>query len=128
MSEEVASLTIFGMSTSARETRAARAVKVRVTRETLVVDLLDGRTIMVPLAWYPRLQHGTVQERNRWRLIGRGEGIHWPDLDEDLGVDALLEARPSGESHASFQRWLASRSGTRSTRRTPHTPRKPGRG
>ncbi len=94
------------MSTSTAE---ARAQNVAVTEDALVVDLSDGRTISVPLAWYPRLLHGTPAERGRWRLIGRGEGIHWPDLDEDLSVEGLLAGRPSGESQRSFRRWLESR-------------------
>jgi hypothetical protein len=79
---------------------------VRVVDDALSVDLVDGRTISVPLAWYPRLAHGTPDERNRWRLIGEGEGIHWPDLDEDISVEGLLAGRPSGESDASLRRWL----------------------
>jgi len=63
----------------------------------------------VPLAWYPRLLHGTPAERDRWRLIGRGEGIHWPELDDDISVEGLLAGRPSGESQRSFARWLAGR-------------------
>jgi hypothetical protein len=73
------------------------------------VDLVDGRTVAVPVAWYPRLAHGSASERANWRLIGRGEGIHWPDLDEDISVDSLLAGRASGESQASLQRWLEGR-------------------
>src|SRR5437868_1037667 len=97
------------MSTSATERRAAFATSVTVSDDALVVDLDDGRTLSVPLAWYPRLAHGTPTERGHWRLIGRGEGIHWPDLDEDISVDGLLAGRPSGESQRSFARWLAAR-------------------
>jgi hypothetical protein len=75
----------------------------------LVVDLVDGRTITVPLAWYPRLTHGSPAERAHWRLIGEGEGIHWPDLDEDIGIDGLLAGRRSGETQASLRRWLEGR-------------------
>ncbi len=82
---------------------------VTVTDDSLTVDLADGRTLSVPLAWYPRLVHGTPEERNHWRLIGDGEGIHWPDLDEDLSVEGLLLGRPSSESHRSLQRWLDER-------------------
>ncbi|HEX5436474.1 MAG TPA: DUF2442 domain-containing protein [Gemmatimonadaceae bacterium] len=85
------------------------AQHIAVTDETLAVDLVDGRTISVPLAWYPRLMHGTPAERARWRLIGRGEGIHWPDLDEDISVENLLSGAGSGESQRSFQRWLERR-------------------
>jgi hypothetical protein len=85
------------------------AVTVQVTADTLTVDLSDGRSISVPLAWYPRLSHGTAAERANWRLIGRGEGVHWPDLDEDISVDNLLGGARSGESPKSFERWLAAR-------------------
>ena len=85
------------------------AVAVRVTTDTLTVDLADGRSISVPLAWYPRLGHGAAAERANWRLIGRGEGVHWPDLDEDISVDNLLSGARSGESAQSFTRWLESR-------------------
>ena len=98
------------MSTLLTEIQVAKAQQVTVTDDSLTVDLTDGRTISAPLAWYPRLVHGTLQERNNWRLIGDGEGIHWPDLDEDLSVEGLLLGRPSGESQRSFQRWLDERS------------------
>jgi hypothetical protein len=99
------------MSTSRlpSDTNEARARGVSVTEDTLVVDLVDGRTIAVPLTWYPRLAYGTPAERARWRFIGDGEGIHWPDLDEDLSVEGLLAGRRSGETQASLQRWLQSR-------------------
>jgi len=97
------------MSTSQTDLRAAQAENVQVTEDYLVVDLSDGRTVSVPIAWYPRLECGTNAERSNWRLIGRGEGIHWPDLDEDISVEGLLAGRASGESQASFQRWLKSR-------------------
>lgn len=76
---------------------------------TLAVQLDDGRAISVPLAWYPRLLHATTEERDNWRLIGKGQGIHWNDLDEDISVEGLLAGRPSGESQASFGRWLEAR-------------------
>ncbi|OGO45316.1 MAG: hypothetical protein A2W37_03940 [Chloroflexi bacterium RBG_16_63_12] len=97
------------MTTLQTEIQIAKAQNVTVTDDSLTVDLTDGRTISVPLAWYPRLVHSTPQERNNWRLIGNGEGIHWPDLDEDLSVEGLLLGRPSGESQRSFQRWLDER-------------------
>jgi hypothetical protein len=75
----------------------------------LTVDLEDGRTLTVPVGWYPRLAHGTPVERRRWRLIEGGTGIHWPGLDEDVSVEGLLAGRPSGESQSSFRRWLAER-------------------
>jgi hypothetical protein len=77
------------------------------------VDLADGRTITAPLVWFPRLKHGTAAERANWRLIGAGEGIHWPQLDEDISVESLLAGRPSGETQDSLRRWLDQRSGTR---------------
>jgi uncharacterized protein DUF2442 len=97
------------MSSSPTELRPAQARHVAVTDDTLTVDLIDGRTVSVPVAWYPRLSHGSRTERSNWRLIGRGEGIHWPDLDEDISVESLLAGRPSGESQTSLERWLRSR-------------------
>ena len=64
---------------------------------------------MVPLAWYPRLMHATESERENWRLIGNGYGIHWEDLDEDISVEGLLLGKLSGESRTSFKRWLSGR-------------------
>ena len=87
----------------------ARAQRVSLTTDALVVELVDGRTLTVPLAWYPRLAHGTATERANWRLIGEGEGIHWPDVDEDISVEGLLAGRRSGETQASLRRWLESR-------------------
>ncbi|MCA9451225.1 MAG: DUF2442 domain-containing protein [Nitrospira sp.] len=89
------------------------AQDVKVTDDTLSVDLGDGRTISVPLAWFPRLVHGTPKERNNWRLIGRGEGIHWEDLDEDISIEGLLAGHPSGESQTSFKKWLDQRNSSR---------------
>jgi hypothetical protein len=80
-----------------------------ITDDALTVDLSDGRTLSVPLAWYPRLWHGTEAERNNWRLIGKGVGIHWPDLDEDISVEGLILGKPSNESQKSLQQWLAQR-------------------
>ena len=82
---------------------------VSVTDDDLIVALTDGRSVSVPLAWYPRLQHGTPEERNHWRLVGGGDGIHWPDLDEDISVSGLVAGRPSGESARSLERWLKTR-------------------
>ena len=89
---------------------ASLAQAARVTQDTLHVDLADGRTISVPLVWYPRLLHATAEERKNWRLIGKGRGIHWEAIDEDISVDGLLAGRPSAESQASFKKWLGSRS------------------
>lgn len=98
-----------GMSTSASDVRPTLAEDVKVTRDELRVVLSDGRTIAVPLAWYPRLLHGTPEERARWRLIGRGSGIHWEALDEDISVSGLLAGFPSGESQESLRKWLNAR-------------------
>lgn len=87
----------------------ATARSVEVTETELKVELEDGRRVVVPLAWYPRLAHGTFKERNHWRLIGRGDGIHWPDLDEDISVEGILAGKHSMESQRSFKRWLESR-------------------
>jgi hypothetical protein len=86
-----------------------RATSVRVSDDALIVDLSDGRTVSAPLAWYPRLLHGTATEREDHELIGAGLGIHWPKLDEDISVEGILAGRGSHESRESFKRWLASR-------------------
>lgn len=98
------------MTISAVEIEVPNAESVMVTEDTLSVDLSDGRTISVPLAWFPRLVHATPEERSNWRLIGKGRGIHWEDLDEDISVEGLLAGKPSGESQDSFKRWLNQRS------------------
>jgi hypothetical protein len=82
---------------------------IEATDDALSVELVDGRTVSVPLLWFPRLAHGSPAERANWRLIGRGEGIHWPDLDEDISIANLLAGKPSGESQRSLKRWLESR-------------------
>lgn len=97
------------MTTLAVEFEIPDAVDVSITEDTLNVELSDGRSISVPLEWYPRLVHAAQDERNNWRLIGRGHGIHWEDLDEDISVESLLAGKPSGESQASFKEWLAER-------------------
>ena len=86
-----------------------RTTSVRVTDDALIVDLNDGRTVLAPLAWYPRLLHGTTAERGDHQLIGEGLGIHWPQLDEDISVEGILAGRRSHESKDSFEQWLASR-------------------
>jgi len=98
------------MNTLAVEIRMSEALNVLLTDDTLSVDLSDGRSISVPIAWFPRLLHSTEQKRNNWRLIGRGQGIHWEDLDEDISIEGLIAGRPSGESQESFKKWLAKRS------------------
>ena len=82
---------------------------VNFSEDSMIVQLDDGRALSVPLAWYPRLLHGTQQEREKFELIGDGEGIHWPDLDEDISVEGLLAGRRSAESDASLARWLEKR-------------------
>jgi hypothetical protein len=85
------------------------AVDLSVTRSTLTVAFADGRSLSVPLAWYPRLVQATEAERAHWQLLGGGYAIEWPDLDEHIGVAALLAGHRSGESPASLQRWMSSR-------------------
>ena len=85
------------------------AQDVRFSDDDFTVDLSDGRTITIPLAWFPRLFHGTPAERANWRWIGRGIGVHWPELDEDIAVEDLVLGRPSGEGQESLRRWLAAR-------------------
>ena len=97
------------MTTSVTETTIPLATAVVVTDDTLTVELTDGRSISAPLAWYPRLLHASSAERRKWQLIARGEGIHWPDVDEDISVASLIAGRPSNENAASLQRWLAGR-------------------
>ena len=94
---------------TATELVTARVTNVEVTDDTLAVDLEDGRTISVPIGWYPRLAHGTPVERAHYEISGAGYGIHWPELDEDIGVEGLLRGRKSLESPVSFARWLAQR-------------------
>ena len=99
------------MSSSLVEPRRPEALHVVVTDDTLTVDLVDGRSLSVPVAWYPRLAHGTAAERANWSVIGRGEGIHWQDLDEDISIEGLLAGRGSVESQASLEKWLRARAG-----------------
>ncbi len=94
------------MSTSIIEIQVSNATAVEVTDDRLRVELDDGRTISAPLGWYPRLLHATQTERDNHRLIGNGEGIHWPDLDEDIRVEDLIAGRRSQESQASLEKWL----------------------
>lgn len=97
------------MAISRADTGIPNAVAVQVTDEALTVELADGRTIAVPLAWYPRLLHSTTKERQNWEFVGKGEGIHWEDINEDISVEGLLAGRHSSESQPSFKRWLQSR-------------------
>ena len=88
-----------------------------MTNDSLIVDLSDGRTISVPLEWFPRLLHATPEERSNWRFIGRGHGVHWEEIDEDISVEGLLAGRPSGESQRSFKKWIEQRQ-ARQTKRS----------
>jgi len=95
--------------TTSHPTETAAAMNVRITERSLIVELQDGRTLTVPLEWYPRLAEGSPRERRNWRLVGRGIGIHWPDLDEDISMEGLLQGLPSGESSDSLLAWRAAR-------------------
>ena len=86
-----------------------RVLGVTVIDDTLSVDLEDGRTIAVPIGWYPRLAHGSPAERANVQISGAGYGLHWPELDEDTSVEGLLLGKRSTESAASFERWLQRR-------------------
>jgi hypothetical protein len=97
------------MNTLAYNIETPYAVSVQTTEDTLTVDLSDGRTISVPLGWFPRLEYGKSEERMNWRLIGKGQGIHWEDLDEDISVEGLLAGKPSGESQESLKKWFRER-------------------
>ena len=97
------------MTSSTVDTQHVRVTTLVVTPDLLSVELSDGRTISAPLAWYPRLCHGTSEEREDWRLIGGGRGIHWPLLDEDISLENLVFGKPSSESQASLKRWLEHR-------------------
>ena len=96
------------MTTLVLETEPV-AVHVTVTDDKVTIDLADGRSLTVPLVWYPRLMHGSSAERHHWQLLGDGYAIEWPDLDEHIGVKGLLAGRRSGESPQSLARWLAAR-------------------
>lgn len=86
---------------SITESRPGEAVRaVRLTDDDLIVDLADGRTISVPLAWYPRLLHTTPEQREKWQIAGGGFGIHWPDIDEDLSTNGLLRGAPASKPSA----------------------------
>jgi hypothetical protein len=101
---------------SGEQEHEAAASRVAVTDEELIVALVDGRTLSVPLAWYPRVLHATAAERENVHLLGDGYAMEWPDVDEHIGVEGLLAGRRSGGSAASLQRWLASRKeGNRAT-------------
>jgi Protein of unknown function (DUF2442) len=86
-----------------------RIESVEFVDDTMRTRFVDGRVVELPLSMFPRLSHGTLEERNRWRLIGPATGIHWPDLDEDISAEGILERKPSLEGEGSFRRWLAQR-------------------
>ena len=98
------------MSSSRIDQQAPLARRIDVTDAMLVVELIDGRSLSVPISWFPRLDAATPSERSRWVLVGKGEGIHWPEIDEDVSVESLIAGRPSGESAKSLERWKATRS------------------
>lgn len=100
------------MASFAHDLTIPCATAVRFGADDLVIELEDGRSLSVPIAWFPRLAHGTEAERANWRLIGRGEGIHWSDLDEDISVESLIAGRASQESQASLAKWLKGRAKT----------------
>lgn len=97
------------MAISTVRIEVPKAQSVTATDDTLTVSLGDGRSISVPLSWYPRLVHATPEERAHWELIGDGQGFRWELLDEDISVEGLLAGRPSGESRRSLRRWLAAK-------------------
>ncbi len=97
------------MDSSVTRNETVSILAVRISENMLTVDLQDGRSVSAPLSWYPRLLHGSAIERKNWRIIGNGEGIHWPDLDEDISLRGLLEGIPSQESPESLQEWLKRR-------------------
>lgn len=98
-----------GMPSAGAMPGLARVLEVRVTDDTLSVDLEDGRTVSVPIGWYPRLAHAAPAERLNFQLSGGGYAVHWPDLDEDVGLEGMLLGKKSTESPASFERWLQRR-------------------
>lgn len=98
------------MTTLALETEPT-AIGVTVTEDDLMVELADGRRIIVPLAWYPRLMYATATERQNVQLLGDGYAIEFPDLDEHIGIEGILAGRHSGESQKSLEQWLNKRKG-----------------
>jgi len=98
-----------GMHSATQAPTLIRITAVNITDDTLSVDLEDGRSIAIPIGWYPRLAYGTPQERENFQISGAGYGIHWPDLDEDIGVEGILLGKKSNESQASFEQWLLQR-------------------
>ena len=99
------------MSFSSTEVGGTRAQGVEIREDTIVLNLVDGRTMTVPIVWYPRLWYGTKEERAHFELLDEGRYIHWPDLDEDLSIDGMVAGRRSGETADSLRKWLAARNG-----------------
>ncbi len=97
------------MNSLETEIEEPKAKSIKISDDSLSVDLFDGRTIIVPLLWYPRLWHGSNEERKNFELIDEGSIIHWPDLDEDLSLSGIVAGRKSGESQKSLKRWLKNR-------------------
>jgi hypothetical protein len=95
------------MSSSGIEIQEARAQELQINEDSMFVELADGRALIVPLAWFPRLWYGTAKERENFEIIGDGSNLHWPDLDEDVSITGLLAGRRSGESRESLKKWLA---------------------
>ncbi|MBF0377753.1 MAG: DUF2442 domain-containing protein [Desulfamplus sp.] len=95
------------MTTLAVKIKTPKIYNLNINDETLTVEIDDGRTISLPLSWYPRLHYSSVAERENWRLIGNGSGIHWSDIDEDISLEGILAGNPSGESQKSLKRWLS---------------------
>ena len=88
------------------EEAQSKVENVLISEDELTLKLSDGVSKSVPLSFYPRLVHASQKERDNWQIIGQGEGIRWPDLDEDISIEGILTGRRSGESRKSFQRWL----------------------
>lgn len=105
------------MSDSINETLEVLATYMVADEQSVTISLSDGRKLVLPLEWYPRLKYGTPVERNHWRLIGDGVGIHWPDLDEDLSVESFIAGRRSLESARSLKKWLAERASAKRRQR-----------
>lgn len=97
------------MNTLIIDIQDLRAQEVEVTEDTLIVSLVDGRVIATPLAWFPRLWYGTPEERANFEIIGDGNYIHWPELDEDLSVSGILAGRRAKENPDSLKKWLEMR-------------------
>lgn len=94
------------MNTLVIDIQDLRAQEVEVNEDMLIVSLADGRVISVPLVWFPRLWYGTPKERANFEIIGDGNYIHWPELDEDLSVSGILAGRHSKENPESLKKWL----------------------